>query len=232
MTFILFIGGCIESFVPSHGIRQDDPISPYIFILCIEYLVHLIQEKVESKAWKGVTSTRNSFSGTHLLFVDAILLMGTTSPSTICSIKAVLDAFCKESGMKFNLEKSKVLFSRNTSGAHRYQACSTFNINATYDLGKYLGFPISLSLHKEKDFSFVVEKVWASLAWTFVIEPFLATSSQEHCHQKSPGPVYYDTNSPHEAQLGLAKNPTTGKHLKWAWMYGREEQNGSLQMDP
>ena len=42
---ILFNGGALEAFAPSRGIRQGDPISPYLFILCMEYLGHLIEKK-------------------------------------------------------------------------------------------------------------------------------------------------------------------------------------------
>lgn len=42
---ILFNGGALEAFTPSRGIRQGDPISPYLFILCMEYLGHLIEKK-------------------------------------------------------------------------------------------------------------------------------------------------------------------------------------------
>ena len=42
---ILFNGGALEAFAPSRRIRQGDPISPYLFILCMEYLGHLIEKK-------------------------------------------------------------------------------------------------------------------------------------------------------------------------------------------
>lgn len=41
-TLILFNGGALEPFLPSSGICQEDPLSPYLFILCMEVLGKII----------------------------------------------------------------------------------------------------------------------------------------------------------------------------------------------
>ena len=48
-TSILFNGSKMEEFKPSRGIRQGDPISPYIFILCMEFLGALINMKCANR---------------------------------------------------------------------------------------------------------------------------------------------------------------------------------------
>jgi len=46
-TSLLFNGCCLEPFRSSQGIRQGDPLFPYLFILCMEYLGYLIKAKCE-----------------------------------------------------------------------------------------------------------------------------------------------------------------------------------------
>ena len=67
-TFVLFNGGSLDPFRPSRGIRQGDPLSPYIFILCMEFLNQLIQEKCEAKVWCPVKASRSGPSFSHLFF--------------------------------------------------------------------------------------------------------------------------------------------------------------------
>ena len=53
-TSILFNGEAMDPLYPSRGIRQGDPLSPYLFILCMEFLGQLNEEKCNAKLWQPV----------------------------------------------------------------------------------------------------------------------------------------------------------------------------------
>ena len=71
---ILFNGGQLDSFRPSRGIRQGDPLSPYLFILCMEYLSLKIFEACQAKKWKPIKAFRSGPAFSHLFFADDLLL--------------------------------------------------------------------------------------------------------------------------------------------------------------
>ena len=45
----LWNGEITQSFLPSRGIRQGDPICPYLFVLCLERLFRMINTVVADK---------------------------------------------------------------------------------------------------------------------------------------------------------------------------------------
>ena len=65
---ILWNGAMTEDFRPGRGIRQGDPLSPYIFVLCIERLSHGIIQAVNQGRWKPIRVTRIGTPLSHLFF--------------------------------------------------------------------------------------------------------------------------------------------------------------------
>ena len=60
--------------IPSRGIHQEDPLSPYIFLLCAEGLLTLIQQVVGSGQMEGIVVCCKGPKLSHLIFVDNSLI--------------------------------------------------------------------------------------------------------------------------------------------------------------
>ncbi|KAL4314705.1 hypothetical protein AHAS_Ahas15G0111800 [Arachis hypogaea] len=65
-----------SSFLPIRGIRQGDPMSPYLFILCVERLSQIISVEVNHKLWEPIVLNRGGPELSQLSFADDILLSG------------------------------------------------------------------------------------------------------------------------------------------------------------
>lgn len=51
---VLWNGEPTQSFKPSRGIRQGDPLSPYLFVMCMERLYQTIEESIVKGLWKPI----------------------------------------------------------------------------------------------------------------------------------------------------------------------------------
>jgi len=71
---VLFNCGGLDPFQPFRGIRQGNPLSPYLFILCMEVLSAFIVEKCEEKLWDPVRASRGGIAFSHLFFADNLVL--------------------------------------------------------------------------------------------------------------------------------------------------------------
>lgn len=69
-TFILFNGEALESIFSFRGIRQGDSLSPYLFILCMDFLGQLIEEKCNAKLWQPHLKVGQLF---HTFYLRMIL---------------------------------------------------------------------------------------------------------------------------------------------------------------
>lgn len=161
---LLWNGEKTDSFQSARGLRQGDPLSPYLFVLCLERLCHLIDAEVGRKAWKPISLSQGGPKLSHVFFADDLILFAEASVSQVRVIRRVLERFCLASGQKVSLEKSKIFFSNNVSRELEGLISAESGIASTRELGKYLGMPI---LHKRinKDtYGEVLEKVSSRLA--------------------------------------------------------------------
>lgn len=132
----------LDPLTPTRGIRQENPLSPYLFIQCIDFLGQLIESKCAENAWDPVKSSKTGLAFSHLFFLDDLLLFAKANQENCSSICSVLDKFCSRSGQKISEAKSKVYFSPNVDNDTRDSFYEIPGFHSIKFLGQYLGIPI------------------------------------------------------------------------------------------
>jgi len=164
---IMINGAPSQPFNSSRGIRQGDPLSPYLFILMAEGLGRTIRAFHQNQSIRGIKLFQDLEAHTHQQFVDDTMLMGHASVQEAKSLKAILDLFSQASGLDINVEKSQIFFF-NTPGITKRNILRIMGYQGSSLPSKYLGAPLSDSILKKVSWQDLLGKIRQKLAsWTF-----------------------------------------------------------------
>ena len=111
---ILIKGKPYGNINPSKGIHQGDPLSPYLFLLCVEVLTSLLTTVEHEGRINGVSVCRKVPKISNLMFVDDSLLFCRATQGEVDVINEVLWVYAHSSSQCINMDKSSVYFSSNT----------------------------------------------------------------------------------------------------------------------
>ena len=126
---------------PSRGLRQGDPLSPYLFLLCAEGLSALIRKAEREKAIRGIAICRGGPRLSHLFFADDSVIFCRASQHDGGALYAILKLYERASGQKINEAKRAIFFSKNTPNSIRSDILSMFGTSSSSQFEKYLGLP-------------------------------------------------------------------------------------------
>lgn len=104
-------GQLTEPFTPSRGLRQGDPLSPYLFLLIAESLTKVINRAVQLNKIKEFKIRRVSPGISHLLFDDDRLLFFQAYQRQALEIKEIISTFKRSSSQLLSVNKFSILFS-------------------------------------------------------------------------------------------------------------------------
>lgn len=137
---ILLNGEHQHAFSPTRGIRHGDPLSPYIFILCMEPLIRSLNSlSSRSKNHVGILSSPHGFRISNLMFADDCLIFARASSVAARNIFKVLNNFGHASGQRNNFSKSTIYFSNNVHHIVKHDISCIPGIQHRTPIGKYLG---------------------------------------------------------------------------------------------
>jgi hypothetical protein len=117
VSFLVLInGGKSKSFRPTRGIRQGDPLSPYLFILCQEVLSRLIDKELIEGNIRGVCMNVGGPAFTHVMYADDIILFARVNGKEVKILDECIEKYCQWFGQLINRSKSGLIFSKLVQG--------------------------------------------------------------------------------------------------------------------
>ncbi|CAL1353160.1 unnamed protein product [Linum trigynum] len=156
---VLVNGHQTRSITPSRGLRQGDPISPYLFLLCAEGLSSMIEKAEREGSWHGIKVSQRGPSVSHLLFADDCIFFARACHQESAKIKQILADYERESGQMINLGKSELTFSNNVGQQRRTEIAQHLGIREVSKHEKYLGLPTVVGRSKKVVFAYIKERI-------------------------------------------------------------------------
>jgi hypothetical protein len=124
---VLVNGSPTDEFIFERGLREGDPLSPFLFLLAPEGLNVMMNTMVDNGLFSGYNvGAQAALTVTHLQFADDTLLIGWKSWANVRTLKNVLLLFQKISGLKVNFHKS-MLFGINVAGSWLHEVAVVMN---------------------------------------------------------------------------------------------------------
>ena len=161
---ILLNGSPLKPFKMEKGLRQGDPLSPYLFLLVSEALVYLLRKAEERNLIEAIHIGKAKVNLKHLQFADDILIFAPRNTTCITNYFRILDVFAIMYGLSLNYSKS-CFISWNPSDRlwAEETAKNTRCLHSTCPF-KYLGFPLGDNMNRCSAWKPVVEKIQKRLA--------------------------------------------------------------------
>jgi hypothetical protein len=150
-----------EMFLPSRGLRQGDPLSPYLFLFCVEGFSALLRRAQLEKRINGVGFGPLGPTVTHLLFADDSVVFMEATRESMEALKNVLQVYEVSSGQKVNRDKSSVFFGKGCPAERRTELKASIGISCEALSEKYLGLPTVVGRSKEGAFKQLLERCTA-----------------------------------------------------------------------
>ena len=165
MSYSVIINGSVNACIhPIRGLRQGDPLSPYLFMLCADGFSSLIKDAARNQVLSGISICKGCPMVSHLFFADDSLLFCKATDRECRKLVEILELYEAVLGQKLNKDKSSVFFSHNTPQERRSEVIGILGPMQDTRHNKYLGLPSIIGRSKMEEFAEVKERVGKKLA--------------------------------------------------------------------
>ncbi|KAF5468900.1 hypothetical protein F2P56_013011 [Juglans regia] len=163
--FSIMMNGTYKGFFqPARGLRQGDPLSPYLFIIMEEMLSRLLCKNFEEGRIGCFSHPVGAPIVSHLLYADDLLVFVTGGKQSVLKLMNTLEVYEKWSGQLINKEKSTFFFSKSISTARRRNLKRTTGlVEGNFPL-TYLGVPLVSGRLTSRELEPLIEKIRRKIA--------------------------------------------------------------------
>jgi Reverse transcriptase (RNA-dependent DNA polymerase) len=126
-------------FKPTRGLRQGCPLSPYLFIISMEFLSKWIDRTLLEGKIKGIRVTPQAPTLTHSIYADDLIVFAQATVQEVAYLQDVLHSFGECSGLRINPSKSIIWFSKMCTARCKQQVLNQLQAQIAKDKEMYLG---------------------------------------------------------------------------------------------
>jgi len=160
---VLVNGSPTKEFSMERGVRQGDPLSPFLFIIAMEGLNVAMTEATDNGIFHGVPFPNSELRLSHLFYADDALFVGEWSRLNIQNLARILRCFHVASGLSVNFKKSKV-FGIGALPAEVANWATPLGCEPASKPFQYLGVPVGANMNLRSSWDPIIEKLKSKLS--------------------------------------------------------------------
>ncbi|KAJ9539315.1 hypothetical protein OSB04_032048 [Centaurea solstitialis] len=160
---VLINGSPSSEFHMKRGVRQGDPMAPFLFLIAAEGLSIALKEARQVGVFHGIKLPNGGPEVSHLLYADDALFIGDWSFTNARNLTRILRCFHLASGLKVNLHKSKIL-GLGVDDSEVSRLARILNCNSGALPFTYLGLPIGVSMNRCSSWAPIIDKFRSKLS--------------------------------------------------------------------
>ncbi|KAJ0545597.1 putative RNA-directed DNA polymerase [Helianthus annuus] len=153
---VLVNGSPTGEFQYKRGLRQGDPLSPFLFITAMEALHVMMESAKEKDIFQGIKLPRGGPYLTHMLYADDSIFIGDWGENNAKNLKRNLRIFYLISGLKVNPHKSQ-LYGVGTNEEEVKNMATFFNCKVGKFPFVYLGLKIGANMNRISNWKEVID---------------------------------------------------------------------------
>ncbi|XP_021989845.1 uncharacterized protein LOC110886365 [Helianthus annuus] len=160
---VLVNGSPTIEFDCSRGLRQGDPLSPFLFVIAMEALTGIMKKAVSDRIFKGVRCTNEGPILSHFIYADDVIFIGEWSSHNDLNLRRILTCFYLTSVLKMYLSKCSI-FGVGVGDQRVQDMATSLHCKRGSLPFKHLGLVVGANMNLVKNWKPVVEAFRSRLA--------------------------------------------------------------------